>query len=181
MIKEQWRHINGYNGLYMVSNWGRVKSANENLGEMPNGGSRIKQGRFLSLRPSKDGYVRVSLHKAKKQSMKLVHRLVAEHFLKARPGKDQVNHKNGIKSDNGVVNIEWCTKLENQRHAIKTGLQNFIGENAPVSKLTEQQVKEIRQKYNQGGYTEAVLAMQYEVSKSNINNIRCNRTWKHIL
>jgi hypothetical protein len=114
---EEWKDIIEYEGLYQISNLGRVKS--------------LKFNKEIILKPMKlqNGYLKVQLYKlyytnpkvVRPIIRKLVHRLVLESFI----GKSdlQCNHKNGIKTDNRLVNLEWITALENVRHSIKTGLR----------------------------------------------------------
>ncbi len=100
--------------------WGNVKSLNR---KVFNG--RVyytKLGQKLKVYPDKDGYFCLHLAKNKKQSIKKVHRLVAQTFIGNPENKPQVNHKNGIKTDNRVENLEWVTGSENMRHAYVTGL-----------------------------------------------------------
>lgn len=180
MIEEIWKDIIGYENLYRVSNLGQVYS----IGgvSIPNrGGSfRLSKSRVLSLNPFDDGYCRVSLKRDRKQKMFLVHRLVALHFLENPENKQQVNHLDGNKSNNIYTNLEWATKLENQRHAIATGLQDFVGENSPQCILSEREVLEIRSKHIKREYSQSMLAKEYGTTRSNIDNILSRRTWKHI-
>ena len=91
-----------------------------------------KTGRLLKLRIDKDGYRDVLLSKNSLTKRFKVHRIVAICFLDNPENKPYVNHLNGIKSDNNIDNLEWCTKLENERHAVINDLHR--------SKLTVQQV-----------------------------------------
>jgi len=113
MTRSVW--INGYEGLYKIYDDGRVQSFH---GKVP---------KFL--KPSKDtkGYFRVGLYRPKVRPIK-IHKIVAKHFVPGYQPGLQVNHKNGVKTDNSAANLEWVTPGENTRHAIKNGLMGDIGE-----------------------------------------------------
>lgn len=107
MNKEIWRDVKEYEGLYKVSNNGRVKNKNNKL---------------LKLREDKYGYLIAYLYKNGKMKCKKVHRLVADAFIKNKFNKSQVNHKDGNKKNNCVLNLEWCTNQENIRHCWENNL-----------------------------------------------------------
>ena len=120
-MNERWKDIEGYEGLYQVSNMGRVKSLsrfhnNKTVGFMT-------KDIILSKRPNKE-YLCVALYKDKKRKDISIHRLVADAFLPKIDGKDWVNHKDGNKKNNCVQNLEWCTPKENVRHAFSNGLNH---------------------------------------------------------
>jgi len=108
MIQEQWKEITGSRGSYFASDQGRIKSR-------ANGGNRI-----LKPYTNKQGYLVLGVRYKDERKTMRVHRLVAICFLE-KTGPD-VNHKNGIKTDNRLENLEWVTKRENQQHAIANGL-----------------------------------------------------------
>lgn len=101
---EIWKDIEGYEGLYQVSNLGRVKSMNY--------WNRNKE-QCLKLQSTKDGYYQVGLHKNHKKYHCRIHQLVAKAFLNNPLGYVEVNHKNEVKTDNRAVNLEWCSRKYN--------------------------------------------------------------------
>lgn len=115
-----WVPIVGYEGLYEVSSQGDVRSIDR---LETTKGNYLKKRRGVSLKPGKvRGYNRVSLCKNGCIKQISVHRLVAEAFIPNPDNKPCINHKNAIKSDNRVENLEWCTHSENTLHAIENGL-----------------------------------------------------------
>lgn len=118
---EIWKDIVGYNGHYLISNLGRVKSASRQIW---NGHSMVVSKEKM-LKPNKitNGYLQVYLYKDKKRKCVLVHRLVADAFIPYIVGLNQINHINGCKQDNRLENLERCDNSLNQIHAYKVGLQ----------------------------------------------------------
>lgn len=117
MTKEQWKDINGYGGLYQVSNLGRVKRSEKTVYQWNHQLQKeipiVYPKRYLKFDLSK-GYNRVTLSKDNKQERFQVHRLVAEHFIPNTENKPCINHINHIRIDNRVNNLEWVTHLENE-------------------------------------------------------------------
>lgn len=109
---EAWKDVTGFEGLYQVSNLGRIKSFLQNRKE-------------LKPAPNKSGYLKVVLRRDGRSFTLRVNRIVAIAFIPNPDHKPEVNHKNGNKLDNNVGNLEWNTRLENQRHAIDNGFKIF--------------------------------------------------------
>lgn len=116
---EEWKNIPKYDG-YQVSTFGRVKSKQRHIF---NGKAFfISKEKILKPNTIKKGYLQVDLKVNKKRNLMQVHRLVAITFIENPKNLPQVNHINGIKSDNRVENLEWCDNSMNQLHAYKIGL-----------------------------------------------------------
>ena len=121
MEKGIWKDIRGYEWMYQISDFGRVKSLARMVKHM--GYSRIHSQRILKPSKSPAGYWTATLSKDRNHVYKTIHRLVAVAFIINPECKPQVNHKNGIKTDNRLENLEWVTQSENMQHAYRTGLQ----------------------------------------------------------
>jgi hypothetical protein len=116
---ELWSTIDGHSGLYYISDRGRVYSAISN--------------RLLSTLSYDNSYIKIHLSKDSKVKTKLVHRLVAQSFILNPENKPEVNHKDGNKANNNVLNLEWNTNKENKEHAY---LNNLTTRNIPVMQLS---------------------------------------------
>lgn len=117
---EIWKAIPGWEGLYEVSDLGRVRSLDRTVSAMTRWGKptfRRFSGRVLRQTDNGVGYLVVHCAVGGGRETKLVHRLVAEAFLDREDSKDFVNHRDGRKHNNTVRNLEWCTRSENMQHA----------------------------------------------------------------
>lgn len=166
-MEEQWKPVIGYEDFYLVSNLGRVKSLYRNIIMNPT----------LHV---KTGYYQVGLRKPNsKRKTVSVHRIVAEVFCKKGQGKNVVNHLNGKKTDNRAINLEWTTKSENEKHAVKLGLRSdCVGERNFSNKLKEDQVRKIIK--NPNNKTQKELAKEFGVTQSCISNIFTGKAWSHV-
>lgn len=178
IMEEQWKPIPVTDGCYMVSNLGRVKSLPKST--MRKNGTKITtNGRFLKSVKDNKGYLRIAISYNGLSHRFKIHRLVAQMFIPNPKRKPQVNHKNGIKTDNRVENLEWNTCAENINHAEKLGLRNhLVGKDKPQSKLTEDDVRYI--KLNRGVISGRKLAEKFKVNRSTIINIYANKIWRHV-
>ncbi|MDE1374996.1 NUMOD4 domain-containing protein [Bacillus sp. FSL K6-3846] len=114
---ELWRDVKGFEGIYEVSNTGKIRSREGKVTYSVLHGKRIWNSRELRQKTDKDGYKRVTLYKNKKPYTLLVHRLVAFAFCEKTEGKDLINHIDGNPSNNHADNLEWCNYRENLIHA----------------------------------------------------------------
>lgn len=177
---EEWKDILGYEGLYQISSFGRVKSLEREW----IAGFNIKvkgQEKIRKISFGTKGYSQIQLFKNGKHKTCRVHRLVAEAFIPNPDNKSQVNHINGIKTDNIVENLEWCTNEYNMNHAWKNGLHKIrIGDKSPNNKLTSNQVIEMRAKFSTGNYLKSELANEYSISRTQACDILNRKSWRHI-
>jgi hypothetical protein len=179
------RDIPGYEGLYAITKGGRIWSYKRNTPHLHRGGRQgtiAIGGRFLNPHVDNVGYFAIALFKDNKQTSCRIHRLVARTYVPNPENKSQINHINGVKTDNRIENLEWCTHQENVTHAWKTGLKkSHVGQKGSSNSralLTEKEVLEIRAKYPQ--FTLGKLGEHYHVSLHTIWDIVQRRHWTHI-
>jgi hypothetical protein len=167
--REEWRPVVGYEGLYEVSNLGRIKGIKLSP-EFP-------EARILKPSKQRAGYLTVSLSDWPSQKTRMIHQLVAESFLGKRPIGKQINHKDGVKAHNELRNLEYITVQENQNHALRLGL-SVNGEHHHWSKLTARDVLEIRAVASY--VTRRKLMELYGISKSMVGCILRREAWRHL-
>lgn len=167
---EQWRDIKDYEGLYQVSNEGRVKSLNYR---------QTKQEKILKAFGNNHGYLMVALSKNGKPIHRLVHRLVAEAFIKKEEGKqEEIDHINGIRDDNRAENLRWCTPEENARNPIT--LERVKAANRKKAEALSKKVFCYDTNFNfLSGFTStADASRQLECSQGNVT-LTCLGALKH--
>ena len=174
MDVEEFKDIKGYEGLYQISNFGRIKSLKRDCGNQ-----YCDIDKILSLKMDSYGYPQQVLCKNGKRKSHKIHRLVAIHFIENIENKAQINHINGIKTDNNVTNLEWTTMSENIVHAYSLRLIDRRGVKNTMSKLNESQVLEIR-KMKELGASISDIKNVFNVSISVIYNIIKRKLWPHI-
>lgn len=168
-MDEIWKDIEGYDGLYQVSNLGRVKTFQFNKG-------RIMKGYKTPL-----GYMMVCLRKNGTPTKEFVHRLVAKTFIENPEDKPYVNHLDCNPSNNVVTNLEWCTQGENVRYCAKLGrCRSACGEDHPLSKLNIEKVREIKEEYDIcHNYSE--VGRHFNVNPGTIWAIINDKSWRGIV
>ena len=167
---EIWCDIEGYEGVYQVSNFGRVRSL------------KATNTRILKLRLEQDGYLTVGLYK-NGVKYPVVHRLVAKAFIPNPENKRTVNHIDGDKTNNRVENLEWATHKENLSHALVTGLRPpIVGTYNHFAKLTEDEVRYIRSHYKKNckEFGVRALARKFNMSRESIIRIVRRQTYKNV-
>lgn len=171
---EVWKDIEGTNGTHSISNYGRVKSNGyyAKIGK----GKRFIKPKIRIPQNNGTGYHFLFLKKGMKPAT--IHRLVATHFIPNPENKPFVNHKNGIKTDNRVENLEWVTRQENENHAFSTGLKNSTGSSNTMAKLNEKKVKEILNL--KGNQPSEIVAEIYGVHRATITRIWQRVIWSHV-
>ena len=169
-MDEVWIQIDDHPD-YAVSNHGRVKRIKTGPGTYA--GKIKKQG------TNTHGYQTVSLSLGTKAKNIVVHTLVCTAFHGPPPPGKHTNHKDGLKTNNNSSNLEWITPKENTQHAIQNQLWSAVGEHNNSSKLTANQVQEIRQ-FLQNRVTQETIAKHFGVCQQTISRIKCNIAWNHI-
>jgi hypothetical protein len=179
MQKEIWKDIVGYEGLYQVSNLGRIKSFARTWICGDRNSKKNKPETISKLHHNKQKYLQVWLCKNGEPKNFRVHRLVAQAFIPNPQNKKTINHINGVKDDNRVENLEWLTIQENLNHALINNLRVFAkGEKHGNSVLTKEKVLEIRKM--QGSFTKMDIAKKFNVSHKTIRAVLNRSTWQHV-
>jgi len=160
---EKWETVENTDGFYKVSDKGNVYSTRNDIN--------------LKIHINHRGYKYVNLSVNNKVKYWTIHKLVATHFIDRDGSLDlQVNHIDGVKTNNTLSNLEWCTRQENIDHAGKIGLQNrAAGSKNGNSKLNEMEVLTIKTLL--GIKTNKELAKHYNVDPVTISDIKHGKSW----
>lgn len=184
---EVWKDIEGFEGLYQVSDHGRVKSM-DRLVKYSDGRIVKYKSKLLKFDKSNENkrgqfYLRATLSKENKQKRLQVHRIVANHFIDKIKGKNIINHIDGNPENNHFSNLEWCTYSENEYHSFNT-----LGKEQWARKLTEDQVRWIRKNAIKGTGKEKrkdsnimEICEKYSVTKGVILRVLSGKTYKDVI
>ena len=165
---ENWKDISGFNGLYQVSDQGRIKSFIVS-----------KKGRVMKFDTVSRRYNYIGLRLGMIQKNYVVHRLVANAFIENPENKPQINHKDGNKLNNYVENLEWCSASENMKHACKTGLitpPRLKGPDHPRALLNQKQVNIIKAMKGME-ILQKEIAPLFNIYTSTVSNIQTGKTY----
>jgi len=165
--KENWEDVVNHEGWYEISDWGNVKRVN--------GDNSARAGKILKPIAS-HGYRRVSMYKDGARTSSHIHQMVMAAFVGPCPNDSEVNHKDGVKTNNHLDNLEYVTHRENMLHAFSKGLLTRQGEKNSQSKLTEDNVHETR-RLLKAGMRQADIARIFNVSRSTIYSIAHGKSW----
>lgn len=173
-MREIWKTIAGWEGLYEVSNLGRVKRIAAGRG--------TRSGKIQKTSPGNQaGHMVATLRKNGRSSKEYVHQLVAMAFIgKPKNPKLVVNHENGNTADNRVGNLKYVTRSQNALHCFRVLKRPTAkGESQSNAVLSESDVREIRSHRSSYGL-QPMLAEKYGVSISTIASVRLRKTWRHV-
>lgn len=166
--EEIWKDIPGYEGYYQISNLGRVRSVKRKI-KYSNEIFHSYDGKILKNKLGKQGYFYIKLCIHKKYKNIKIHNLISNAFIPNIENKPEINHKNGIRTDNRIENLEWCTRSENILHAYRVlnrtknkPLLGKKGENHPIS-------KKINKLMISGEFIEAYDSIREASIKTNTN------------
>lgn len=177
MKQEVWKNIKGFDGIYQISNQGRVKSV-ERVEIMKTGVKRKRKETIRKATETEKGYLIVNLGGRNSGGNYRVHRLVAEAFISNKKELPEVNHIDLNKKNNSVENLEWVSRVENVRHAIGHGKKGGgKGQKNFNVKLNEKKVIKIREMLKNKNIQIKEIALKMGVSPSSIQAIKRGKSW----
>lgn len=166
---EIWEDLIGFENNCQISTLGRFRNK--------------KTNKVYSLGYYSNGYEQFSISIDGKRYTAIAHVLVAKQFINNPENKPEVNHKNGIRDDNRIENLEWNTRTENMKHSYRElgrNKKDNIGINNPKAILSEKEVIEIRRLHKEDGLGNYEIAKIYNMNPPAIWKILHNYTWKHL-
>ena len=181
MENEIWKDVEEFENLYEISNFGRLRNKPRMVNSLiGNIGFRVTTSKIKPTQDNGKGYKQYYVQINKKRYIQYAHRLVAKYFLSNHLNHPEVNHIDGVKSNNHVDNLEWVTIQENKNHAVKNGLMPS-GENSKLAKLNKLQVIAIRRLYRMNPtFNREKVREKIGVSSAQISRIIHETRWKNI-
>jgi len=173
---EEWRDVVGFEGLYQVSDLGRIKSLRRVIHRVrPAGAYKVVwPEKILKTSTTCDGYLRVPISKDGVRFTVALHRVVAIAFLPNPNNLPEVDHLNGVRTDCSARNLDWVTGLENKRRAVERGTSP-AGERNGRAKLTQEIAEQIRAAWP--ATPQRQLAARFGVSKAAVYFVLKGKTW----
>jgi hypothetical protein len=173
--QERWRPVDGFAGLYEVSNFGRVRSIARWIACRE--GRRLSEGRILRPKVDHTGYLKVTLCNGQQQKPAFVHRLVAEAFV---PGcGDVVRHLDGDSVNARADNLAWGSHADNEADK-KRHDRVPIGERHPNAKVTDAIVRQIRA-LSRRGFSQLAIADATGINRGTVGCIARGERWAHVV
>lgn len=184
-MDERWLPVPGFEGKYEVSDCGRVRGVDREVGTKRVGVNKPWVGRVMSLETTNDGHLRVRLCAGHRQRRALVHNLVLEAFVGPRPdGMVACHDPDPDPANNQVKNLRWDTPKSNSADALKHGTL-ARGTRQGSAKLTDEDVRTIRatcrlRRGSRGAFSAVALAVKYGVSECTIRRVMHRKGWVHV-
>lgn len=171
---EEWKPIKNYEGFYEVSSFGRFKSCIRDTRTW-----KIRKESVKATRGSEKCYQSINLAKEATVNHFVAHRLIAEHFIDNPNNYPIINHIDGVKDNNWILNLEWCTYSMNTKHANAMGLKDQKTINRKRSKLSFEKAEEIR-KFAKDNYHLAQwqIGKHFGIKRENVKDIINYKSWK---
>jgi hypothetical protein len=177
LVGEVWREAVGWEGLYSVSNLGRVRREDWGI-------PRFNSIKLLKAHPAGGRYPKVVLcgkHKGKVKATRSVHRMVAEAFVENPSNKPQIHHVNANVMDARASNLEWTTQKENIAYAFKEGRKRVKkGESCNLNKYSEALVRDVYLGILLDAASNGHISEQFKVAQGYISSLKTKRIWKEL-
>jgi len=172
---EVWKPIKDYEGLYEISNMGRVKSLSRKTKT-----KILTKDKIMKTKKGGGGYIQAKLSKKSKIYSPIVSRLVAEAFCEKPHYANVVNHIDSVRHNNIWTNLEWVTHSQNMKHAFKCGHHTQKGEKNNMAKLNMEIVKEIRKYAEENSHlSQRQIAEKFGLKRENVKDVITYKTWRY--
>lgn len=181
-MEEIWKDVVGFEGRYKVSSLGRIKSLKREI-HCSDGRVFTRKEMFFNNINTVSGYYTFSFHKEGRLYTRKLHRIIAEAFIPNPENKPYINHKNCVRTDNRIENLEWCTHKENMQHAFASG--SFKNRRPPSgdkngqAKLKNSDIPVIRKMLSEG-MKQKDIALIYGINPTQISQIKHRREWASV-